>query len=108
MPSAGPPLEGHNPCTIVTLRFAVENGQKTIWGSSENVIFIRNAGTNPKVMAVRSKANVNRKNLIMPLADSCFEFLRDLEKENDPDLVRRRAAEFTEDLRDYSRLIELT
>jgi hypothetical protein len=25
-------LEGHNPCTIVTLRFVVENGQKTIWG----------------------------------------------------------------------------
>jgi len=66
----------------VTLRFAVENGQKTIWGSCANVIFIRNAGTNPKVMAVRSKANVNRKNLIMPLADSCFEFLRDLEKKH--------------------------
>ena len=92
----------------MTLRFAVENGQKTIWGSCANVIFIRNAGTNPKVMAVRSKANVNRKNLIMPLADSCFEFLRDLEKEHDPDLVRRRAAEFTEDVRHYSRLIELT
>ena len=29
--------------------------QKTIWGSCANVIFIRNAGTNPKVMAVRSK-----------------------------------------------------
>ena len=83
-------------------RFAVENGQKTIWGSCANVIFIRNAGTNPKVMAVGSKVNVNQKNLIMSLADSCFEFLRDLEKENDPDLVRRRAAEFTEDLRDYS------
>ena len=91
MPSAGPPLEGHNPFTIVTLRLAVENGQKTIWGSCENVIFIRNADTNPKVMAVRSKANVNRKNLIMSLADSCFEFLRDLEEEHDPDLVRRRA-----------------
>lgn len=47
-------LEGHNPCTIVTLRFVVENGQKTIKGSCENVIVIRNAGTNPKVMAVRS------------------------------------------------------
>jgi len=70
--------------SIVTLRFAVENGQKTIWGSCANVIFIRNAGTNPKVMAVRSKANVNRKNLIMPLADSCFEFLRDLEKKHYP------------------------
>ena len=91
----------------MTLRFVVENGQKTIWGSCENVIFIRNAGTNPKVMAVRSKVNVNRKNLIMS-ADSCFEFLRDLEKENDPDLVRRRAAEFTEDVGHYSRLIELT
>ena len=66
-------------------------------GSCENVIFIRNAGTNPKVMAVRSKANVNRKNLIMSLADSCFEFLRDLEKEHDPEFVRRRAAEFAED-----------
>ena len=86
----------------------MENGQKTIWGSCENVIFIRNAGTNPKVMAVGSKVNVNQENLIMSLADSCFEFLRDLEKENDSDLVRRRAAEFTEDLRDYSRLIELT
>ena len=60
------------------------------------------------LMAVRSKVNVNRKNLIMSLADSCFEFLRDLEKEHDPDLVRRRAAEFTEDVRHYSRLIELT
>ena len=79
-----------------------------IWGSCENVIFIRNAGTNPKVMAVRSKVNVNRKNLIMSLADSCFKFLRDLEKEHDPDLVRRRAAEFTKDVRHYSRLIELT
>ena len=59
-------------------------------------------------MAVRSKVNVNRKNLIMLLADSCFEFLRDLEMEHDPDLVRRRAAEFTEDVRHYSRLIELT
>ncbi len=56
-------------------------------------------------MAVRSKVNVNRKNLIMSLADSCFEFLRDLEKEHDPDLIRRRAAEFTEDVRHYSRLI---
>ena len=65
------------------------------------------AGTNPKVMAVRSKVNVNRKNLIMS-ADSCFELLRDLEKEHDPDLVRRRAAEFAEDVRHYSRLIELT
>jgi hypothetical protein len=64
-----------------------------IFTSCENVIFIRNAGTNPKVMAVRSKVNVNRKNLIMSLADRCFEFLRDLEKEHDPDLVRRRAAE---------------
>jgi hypothetical protein len=86
----------------------VQNGQKTVWGSCENVIFIRNAGTNPKVMAVRSKINVNRKNLIISLADSCFEFLRDLEKEDDPDLVRRRAAEFAEDVRRYSRLIELT
>jgi hypothetical protein len=108
VPSAGPPLEGHNPCTIVTLRFVVENGQKTIWGSCENVIFIRNASRNPRVMAVGSKVNVNQKNLIMSLADSCFEFLRDLEKENDPDLVRRRAAEFTEDVGHYSRLIELT
>ena len=68
--------------------------------------FSSDAGTNPKVMAVRSKVNVNRKNLTMSLADSCFEFLRDLEKEHD--LVRRRAAEFAEDVRHYSRLIELT
>jgi hypothetical protein len=67
----GSPLLPETP--IVALRFVVENGQKTIWGSCENVIFIRNAGTNPKVMAVRSKVNVNRKNLIMSLADSCFE-----------------------------------
>jgi predicted protein tyrosine phosphatase len=53
--------------------------------------FSSDAGTNPKVMAVRSKVNVNRKNLIMSLADRCLEFLRDLEKEHDPDLVRRRA-----------------
>ena len=92
----------------MTLRFVVENGQKTIWGSCENVIFIRNASRNPRVMAVGSKVNVNQENLIMSLADSCFEFLRDLEKENDSDLVRRRAAEFTEDVRDYSRLIELS
>jgi len=54
------------------------------------------------------KGKRNRKNLIMSLADSCFEFLRDLEKENDPNLIRRRAAEFAEDVRHYSRLIELT
>jgi len=46
--------------------------------------------------------------LIMSLADSCFEFLRDLEKEYDPDLIRRRAAEFAEGVRHYSQLIELT
>jgi hypothetical protein len=40
---------------IVTLRFVVQNHQKTIWGSCENVITIRDASTNPKVMAVRSK-----------------------------------------------------
>jgi len=40
---------------IVTLRFVVQNRQKTIWGSCENVIFIRDASTNPKVMSVRSK-----------------------------------------------------
>ena len=83
----------------------LQNGQKTIWGSCENVIFIRNAGTNPKVMV---KGKRNRENLIMSLADSCFEFLRDLEKEYDPNLIRRRAAEFAEDVRHYSRLIELT
>ena len=44
----------------------------------------------------------------MPLADSCFEFLRDLEKKHYPDFVRRRAAEFAEDVHHYSRLIELT
>ena len=44
----------------------------------------------------------------MSLADSCFVFLRDLEKEYDPELIRRRAAEFAEDVRHYSRLIELT
>ena len=44
----------------------------------------------------------------MSLADSCFEFVRDLEMEHDPDLVRRRAPEFTEDVHHYSRLIELT
>ena len=94
-------------CQIIH-KATLQNGRKTIWGSCENVIFIRNAGTNPKVMAVRSKVNVNRKNLIMSLADSCFEFLRDLEKEHDPDLVHRRAPEFAEDVRHYSRLIELT
>jgi hypothetical protein len=30
------------------------------------------------------KGKRNRKNLIMSLADSCFEFLRDLEEEYDP------------------------
>ena len=59
-------------------------------------------------MAVSSKVNVNRQNLIMSLADSCFEFLSDLEREHDPDFVRRRAAEFAEDVRHYSRLIEPT
>jgi hypothetical protein len=43
----------------------------------------------------------------MSLAASCFEFLRDFEKEYDPDLIRR-ATEFAEDVRHYSRLIELT
>ncbi len=59
----------------------LQNGQKTIWGSCENVIFIRNAGTNPKVMV---KGKRNRENLIMSLADSCFEFLRDLETDTIP------------------------
>ena len=108
MPSAGPPLEGHNPCTIVTLRFVVENGQKTFGDRVRMSFSSEIAGTNPKVMAVRSKVNIDQKNLIMSLADSCFEFLRDLEKEHDPDLVRRRAAEFAEDVPHYSRLIELT
>jgi hypothetical protein len=40
---------------VVTLRFVVQNRQKTIWGSCENVIFIRDASANPKVMSVRSK-----------------------------------------------------
>jgi hypothetical protein len=40
---------------VVTLRFVVQNHQKTIWGSCENVIFIRDASTSPKVMSVRSK-----------------------------------------------------
>ena len=44
----------------------------------------------------------------MPFADSCFEFPRDLEKKHYPDLVRRRAAEFAEDVHHYSREIELT
>ena len=57
-------------------------------------------------MAVPSKVNVNRQNLIMSLADRCLIFLRDLEKEHDPDFARRRAAEFAEDVRYYSRLIE--
>jgi len=46
--------------SAVTLT-ALQNGQKTIGGSCENVIFIRNAGTNPKVMAVRSKVNVTER-----------------------------------------------
>jgi hypothetical protein len=99
---------GHNPCTIVTLRFVVENGQKTFGDRVRMSFSSEIAGTNPKVMAVRSKVNIDQKNLIMSLADSCFEFLRDLEKEHDPDLVRRRAAEFAEDVPHYSRLIELT
>src|SRR5260370_7800230 len=95
-------------CSRAATLTALQNGQKTIWGSCENVIFIRNAGTNPKVMAVRSKVKRNRKNLIMSLADSCFEFLRDLEKEYDPDLVRRRAAKFAQAARLHSPLIHPT
>jgi hypothetical protein len=40
---------------VVTLGFVVQNRQKTIWGSCQNVIFIRDASTNPMVMGVRSK-----------------------------------------------------
>lgn len=48
------------------------------------------------------------KELNYAISRYCFEFLRDLEKKHYPDLVRRRAAEFAEDVRHYSRLIELT
>jgi hypothetical protein len=48
-------------CSRAATLTALQNGQKTIWGSCENVIFIRNAGTNPKVMAVRSKVNVTER-----------------------------------------------
>jgi hypothetical protein len=48
-------------CSRAATLAALQNGQKTIWGSCENVILIRNAGTNPKVMAVRSKVNVTER-----------------------------------------------
>src|SRR5271166_1240428 len=39
---------------VVKLQFTVGNVQKTIWGSCENIIFIRDANTNPKVTSVTS------------------------------------------------------
>jgi len=95
-------------CSRAATLTALQNGQKTIWGSCENVIFIRKCRYKPEGDGRPVKGKRNRKNLIMSLADSCLEFLRDLEKEYDPDLIRRRAAEFAEDVRHYSRLIELT
>ena len=40
---------------VVTLKFSVQNGQKTVGGSCEDTIFIRSAGTNPKVISVKSR-----------------------------------------------------
>jgi hypothetical protein len=40
---------------VVKLQFTVGNVQKTIWGSCENIIFIRDANTNPKVTSVKSR-----------------------------------------------------
>jgi len=40
---------------VVRLQFVAQNGRKTVWGSCENLIFIQDASTNPKVMYVRSK-----------------------------------------------------
>jgi hypothetical protein len=40
---------------VVILKFSVQNGQKTVGGSCENTIFIRDARTNPKVISVKSR-----------------------------------------------------
>jgi S1-C subfamily serine protease len=40
---------------VVTLRFSVQNGHKSVGGSCEDTILVRNAGTNPKVISVKSR-----------------------------------------------------
>jgi hypothetical protein len=55
-----------------------------------------------------AKVNVNRKNLIMSLADSCFEFHRDLERNTIPTSFAAAMREFPEGVCQYNRLIELT
>jgi hypothetical protein len=40
---------------IVVLRFSVQNGRKTVGGSCQNTILIRDASANPKVISVKSK-----------------------------------------------------
>jgi S1-C subfamily serine protease len=48
-------LQGDVARAVVTLKFSVQNGQKTVGGSCEDTILIRSAGTNPKVISVKSR-----------------------------------------------------
>jgi S1-C subfamily serine protease len=48
-------LQGDVARAVVTLKFSVQNGQKTVGGSCEDTILIRSARTNPKVIAVKSR-----------------------------------------------------
>jgi S1-C subfamily serine protease len=47
--------QGDTVRAVVILKFSVQNGQKTVGGSCENTIFIRDARTNPKVISVKSR-----------------------------------------------------
>jgi len=40
---------------VVTLKFSVQNSQKSVGGSCEDTILIRDASTNPKVISVKSR-----------------------------------------------------
>ena len=40
---------------VVTLKFSVQNGYKSVGGSCEDTILIRDARTNPKVISVKSR-----------------------------------------------------
>jgi hypothetical protein len=47
--------EGDVARAVVTFKFSVQNGQKSVGGSCEDTILIRDARTNPKVISVKSR-----------------------------------------------------
>jgi len=40
---------------VVRLKFSVQNAQKSVSGTCEDTLLIRNAGTNPKVISIKSR-----------------------------------------------------